>query len=95
MSRVASFKIESGINMPARRRRSRFSEINFPSMAVGDSVLLEVCNSTGHCHKVYKRVYSSIYKLLRTIKPEGKFNVGMIQSKEDPSKTDIRLWRVE
>lgn len=66
-------------------------------MAVGQSVLLDTCiigsRKDGEtCMKKYRAIYSSIYKLLRSIQPEGKFQVGTINNR---GKTEIRLWRVE
>lgn len=94
---MKSYVIESGIPMPSRKRKSRFGDIQFSEMAVGQSVLLDTCTSAGRieadaCYKQYKAIYSSIYKLLRSRQLEGKFKLGTITKR---GKTEIRLWRVE
>lgn len=86
---TVEFKIESGIQMPMRKRWSKYSSIRFDEMKVGDSVLLKKCNRKD-LDKEYNRVYSSVYKVLRKV--DGKFKVSTIEKKD---KIEIRLWRVE
>jgi hypothetical protein len=94
---MKNYEIESGIPVPPTRRRSRFGTIRFSEMQVGQSVLLDNSllgskKDSGEYRKKYRAVYSSIYKLLRSENPAGKYKVAAIQSR---GRIEIRLWRVE
>lgn len=88
---MKQFKAESGIPIPERRRKSRFSDIPFSEIKVGESVLLDNCSRNNQ--RKYKNIYSSVYKLIRSVNPDGVFKIGVVFKKEN--KMEIRLWRIE
>ncbi len=94
---MRNYEIESGIPVPPTKRRSRFGAIRFSEMEIGQSVLLEDFaiaqkKDVTELSRRYRAIYSSIYKLIRAEKPEGKFKVGTVHYR---GKTQIRLWRIE